>query len=89
VGWALVSGPKRLAKRTWASSVDVGLAEHQRFVGVECGPDLGDGVVAEVGAEVQAADFGTDAGAELGEFEFGFGNNGHGGSLPFSADDEV
>ncbi|MNI63972.1 hypothetical protein D3C73_1193870 [compost metagenome] len=60
---------------------DVRLAEHQRLVFVQRSPDLGDGFLAKVSADVQATDFGADAGAEFGELQFGFGNDGHGSFL--------
>ena len=78
MGCALVSGPKWLAKLDLGLVVeDVGFPEDQGLVLVQGRPDLGDGGVAEVAAEVQAADLGADAGAELGEFELGFGDGGH------------
>jgi hypothetical protein len=44
---------------------------------VECRADPGDGVRVQFAAEVQASDFGADAGAELAEFELGFGDDSH------------
>ena len=57
---------------------DVGFPEDQGLVGVQGRTDLGDGGVAEVGAEVQAADLGADARAEFPEVEAGFGSCRHG-----------
>ena len=40
---------------------DVGLAEDECLVFVECGPDLRHGFRGEIAAEVEASDFGADA----------------------------